>query len=166
MVMGSMTGRAGADDPVDHLERAGELFASLEPHLRPALLAYAGSQAVDDAVGDTLVYLCENAERILAMESPRGYLFRVARDRARGSRRKPVTLPLPSADELPTIEPALAPALMRLPRNQRVCVFLVTGLRWRWVEVAEFLGIGVSSVRNHHRRGMAKLRSELGEDQR
>jgi len=146
--------------------RVGALFSALEPSLRQALFVYAGPTEVDDAIGDTFLYLCANAERVLAMANPRGYLYKVARDRVRGPRRKPIQLPPVPPQEQPEVEPALVEALLRLPRTQRVCVFLVTGLRWRWVEVAEFLDLSVSTVRNHHRRGMTRLRAEMGQETR
>ena len=144
--------------------RAADLFRALEPRLRQALFAYADPADVDDAIGETFLYLCANADRILQMENPKGYLYKVARDKARGSRRQTVHLPPSPPSEQPEIEPELISALQSLPRNQRVCVFLITGLHWRWVEVAEFLGMNVSTVRNHHRRGLSKLRSQLGEE--
>lgn len=153
---------AGMGDaaPVD--TRAADLFRELEPRLRQGLLAYGGPADLDDAIGETFLYLCANAELVLSMGNPKGYLYKVARDRVRGSRRKPIELPALPHAELPAVEPALLDALRALPRTQRVAVFLVTGLNWRWVEAADFLGVSVSTVRNHHRRGLATLTKKLG----
>ena len=140
-----------------------ELFTGLEPRLREALFAYAGPHDIDDAIGETFVILCDRAEEILAMRNPRGYLYRVARDKVRGDRRLRPVLPPVRAELQPEIAPELVPALARLGRHQRTAVFLAAGLGWTWTEVAEFLGVGTSTVRNHYRRGMAKLRREIGE---
>lgn len=161
--VGERAGVGSCSDGLGQDRAVAELFSELRPRLTQALLAYGGRpETVEDAVGDTFAYLCANAERILAMENPRGYLYRVARDRMRGSRRRPVFLPPIPPSQQPEIEPALLPALAGLSRNQRTTVFLATGLGWSWSEVAEFLGIGISSVRNHHHRGMEKLRREMG----
>src|SRR5690349_1490995 len=100
--------------------RAAALFRELEPRLRQALFAYGGPADLDDAIGDTFLYLCANQDRVLAMENPKGYLYTIARDRIRGSRRKPVELPAPPPTAAPDVEPQLIDALRALPRNQRV----------------------------------------------
>ena len=146
------------DDP-----RVVALFAGLEPRLRQALFAYAGPADIDDAIGEAFLVLCSRTEEVLAMDNPRGYLYRVARDKVRGSRRLRPELPPVRAELQPEVVPELVPALATLSPNQRAAVFLATGLGWSWVEIAEFLGTSASTVRNHHRRGMAKLRREIGE---
>jgi RNA polymerase sigma factor (sigma-70 family) len=139
------------------------LFTELEPRLREALFAYAGPSDIDDAIGETFLILCGRADEILAMKNPRGYLYRVARDKVRGSRRLRPVLPTPRSELQPEIAPELVPALVRLSRNQRTVVFLGAGLGWTWSEIAEFLGTSVSSVRTHYHRGLTKLRRDLKE---
>jgi len=148
----------GSTDP-----RVAALFSELEPRLRQALFAYAGPADVDDAIGETFAHLCADAQRILAMGNPHGYLYRVARDKTRGPRRLTPTLPPVRHELQPEVTPELAPALARLSPNQRTSVFLAAGLGWSWIEIAEFLGTSVSTVRNHYRRGIEKLRTEIGE---
>ena len=55
-------------------------------------------------------------------------------------------------------------ALERLSHRQRTAVILVHGFDWTHEEVADVMGVSVSTVRNHLRRGMVKLRSALGGD--
>jgi RNA polymerase sigma factor (sigma-70 family) len=148
----------GSDDP-----RVAALFSELEPRLRQALFAYAGPADVDDAIGETFAHLCTDPDRILAMGNPRGYLYRVARDKARGSRRLTPALPPVRHELQPEVTPELVPALQRLSPNQRTSVFLAAGLGWSWVEIGEFLDTSPSTVRNHYRRGIDKLRAEIGE---
>lgn len=143
--------------------RIGQLFEDFAPRLRQALLAYGGSDDIDDAVADTFAYLCEHSDRVLSMANPHGYLYRVARSRvSRSRRRHPALPPVPQALQ-PEVEPGLPAALATLSDKQRVSVFLTTGLGWSAREVGEFLGIGESSVRNHCARGLAKLRAHIGE---
>jgi DNA-directed RNA polymerase specialized sigma24 family protein len=142
--------------------RVVALFSDLEPRLRQALFAYAGPHEIDDAIGDAFAHLCAQPERILAMRNPHGYLYRVARNASRGARRRTPNLTSPDLHHDPEISPELVPSLERLTANQRTSVFLVSGLGWTWGEVAEFLGTSTSTVRNHHRRGMRKLRQDLG----
>jgi DNA-directed RNA polymerase specialized sigma24 family protein len=148
----------GGGDP-----RVVALFADLEPRLRQALFAYAGPADVDDAIGDAFLVLCTRPDEILAMANPRGYLYRVARDKARGSRRLRPELPPVAPALQPEVAPELVPALCALSPNQRTAVFLAAGLGWTWLEIGEFLGTSASTVRNHYRRGLAKLRHEVGE---
>jgi DNA-directed RNA polymerase specialized sigma24 family protein len=154
----------GGSDPAtsDDL-RVAALFTVLEPRLRQGLFAFAGPADVDDAIGETFAHLCADPDRILAMDNPRGYLYRVARDKVRGSRRLAPVLPPVRHELQPEVTPELAPALARLSPNQRTSVFLAAGLGWSWVEIGEFLDTSASTVRNHYRRGIEKLRAEIGE---
>ena len=134
----------------------------VEPRLRQALVAVAGVEAARDAVADALAYGWAHWERVGAMENPAGYLYRVARSRVpREVGRAPVVLPVPEPGRMPDIEPGLAGALAQLTERQRAAVFLVEGCDWTCPEVAAFLGISVSSVRNHLSRGLGRLRAIL-----
>lgn len=148
----------GSDDP-----RVAALFSQFEPKLRQALFAYAGPADVDDAIGETFAHLCSDPDRILAMENPRGYLYRVARDKARGNRRLTPNLPPVTHALQPDVVPELVPALARISPNQRTAVFLAAGLGWPWRDIGEFLGTSESTARNHYRRGIQKLRADIGE---
>ncbi|HMJ76826.1 MAG TPA: sigma factor-like helix-turn-helix DNA-binding protein, partial [Iamia sp.] len=69
---------------------------------------------------------------------------------------------LAATDRFPDVEPGLAGALAALPERQRVAVYLQVGCRWSTPEVADLLGVSVSTVRNHTERGLTRLRRELG----
>jgi DNA-directed RNA polymerase specialized sigma24 family protein len=139
------------------------LFGELEPRLREALFAYGDPAEIDDAIGETFVVLCDKAVEVLAMDNPRGYLYRVARDKVRGPRRLRPVLPPVRPELQPDVTPELLPALAKLTRPQRTAVFLGAGMGWTWEEIAEFLGTSQSTARNHYRRGITKLRHDLGE---
>jgi RNA polymerase sigma factor (sigma-70 family) len=64
---------------------------------------------------------------------------------------------------MPDVEPALPSAMRQLSPRQRTAVFLVHGCQWSQDEVADLMGISVSSVRNHLRRGMTHLRHLIGD---
>lgn len=140
-----------------------EAFVLIEPRLRAALTPLGSAHAVDDAIAEAFEYLCTHPDKVLPMENPAGYLYRIARRRlGRTQRRHPSLPPAPSA-VLPHIEPALPAALAALSEKQRVAVFLMAGMQWTAPEVASFLGVAETSVRTHYDRGLAKLRSRLGE---
>ena len=103
----------------------GEFVADVEPRLRQALLAVGGADCVRDAVAEALAYAWEHWDRVMVMENPAGYLYRVARSRLRPPRRRPVVLPVPEPGRLPDVEPRLPEALAQLSERQRVAVFLV-----------------------------------------
>ena len=60
------------------------------------------------------------------------------------------------------MEPGLPGALARLSERQRVAVILVHSLGWSQTEAAELLGVSLGTVRTHLKRGLERLRSELG----
>ena len=136
-------------------------FAEAEPRLRRALVARHGLDTGREATADALAWGFEHWDRLRAMDNPTGYLYRVGCSKARG-RRPRVLFDAPVAPGEPEVEPALATAMARLSSNQRTAVVLVKGYGWELHEVAELTGASVSTVNTHVRRGLAKLRAELG----
>lgn len=98
------------------------------------------------------------------MDNPVGYLYRVAQSRTR--RRRQPLLPAPERLGLPDVEPALVPALLELPSQQRTAVWLVHGCHWTQREAAEAMGITPSSVSTHVQRALTSLRTRLEVDNR
>jgi DNA-directed RNA polymerase specialized sigma24 family protein len=142
--------------------RLSGAFAELSPRLRAALTPLGDADSVDDAIAEAFAYLCAHADRVLGMDNPGGYLYRVARNHL-GRRRKRPTLPPVPVTVTPQVEPGLPAALAALSEKQRVVVFLIAGMAWKPAEVAEFLDVADTSVRTHYERGIAKLRKQLGE---
>jgi RNA polymerase sigma-70 factor (ECF subfamily) len=132
-----------------------------EPRLRAAMIARYGPDRGGDAASEALAYGWEHWDRIRKMENPAGYLFRAAQHDGVRSERRPVFPDLPHQSD-PLVEPGLPTALSRLSNQQRIAVMLVHSFGWTQVEAAGFLGISESTLRNHLRRGMRKLRSALG----
>ena len=140
-------------------------FEDAEPRLRRALVAAYGPDEGREACAAALAYAWEHWDEVSAMSNPTGYLYRVGQ-----SSRKPHNTPppwlagvAPATAAGPDVEPGLLPAMRDLTEHQRVSVLLVHGYGWTHDEVASMLGVGVSSVRNHLRRGLEHLRARLGE---
>jgi DNA-directed RNA polymerase specialized sigma24 family protein len=144
-------------------------FADAEPRLRHALVAAVGREKGREAVAEALAYGWEHWSDVRTMENPVGYLYRVGRSRVRVRRRRitfyPMAMPdlaIEGASRIPDVEPGLGRAMESLSEHQRSAVFLIHGMGWTRREVADLLGISVSSVGSHLERGLRKLRRRLG----
>jgi DNA-directed RNA polymerase specialized sigma24 family protein len=148
-------------------ERSPFLDDDTMRRLRQALVARFGWQLGTEAWQDAAAYGWEHRDRLADMDNPVGYLFRVAQTSVRRQLRwaRQVDLPAPPPDRLPDVEPGLPAALAALSPRQRVAVMLVHAHGWTHDEAASVLGIDVSSLRNHLRRGLDKLRHDLGVDE-
>ena len=131
-----------------------------QPRLVRALVGCVGVADAADAAAEALAYAFEHWHRVREMENPAGYLYQVGRSRVR--RRRTPALPTPASIGVPDVEPALIPALLRLPETQRTAVWLVYACEWRYAEVAEAMDTSVSMVGNHVSRGLDALRRRLG----
>ncbi|MBT8215063.1 MAG: sigma-70 family RNA polymerase sigma factor, partial [Acidimicrobiia bacterium] len=144
-------------------EEAFTAFArEVEPRIRHALIPICGVEGAKDATADALLYGWQHWERLSGMDNPAGYLYRVGRTTASRARRRKAGFPSVPNPQLPWVEPGLPAALGRLSPKQRTVVWLVHGLGWPQVEVADLLGLSPPTVQTHARRGMAKLRAHLG----
>ncbi len=95
------------------------------------------------------------------MANPSGYLYRVGQNAARHSRRATTYLPKPAADDAPSFDPGLLPALAALTELQRVAVVLVHGYGWSQTEAARLLDISHATVRTHLARALTHLHTAL-----
>ncbi len=136
------------------------LVEGMEPELRRALAGHVREDAIEDAVAEALAYAWENRGRVLSMDNPAGYLYRVAQSRSR--RQREGLLVWRGEREMPDIEPGLPDALAALPHTQSSAVWLVHGCGWTYTMTAEALGVSVSAVGTHLSRGLDRLRKELG----
>jgi DNA-directed RNA polymerase specialized sigma24 family protein len=136
--------------------------ARAEPPLRRALVATYGPVVGREAAVDALSWAWEHWERLEPMENPVGYLYRVGQTAARRHlRHRTLMLPSPDPVLVPEVSPELAPALATLSEQQRAAVVLVHGYGVSQRESADLLDIGVSTLREHLTRGMARLRLAL-----
>lgn len=134
------------------------------PKLRKAYIAIRGADGADEATAEAMAWGWENRERLLSMDNPVGYLYRVGVSRT--SLRKPLVLPDPVEVNCPEVEPGLIPALISLPEKQRIAVWLIHGCQWSYAEVSEALDVSTSTVGTHITRALESLRRELGVEQR
>lgn len=151
----------GDDVELDDFRRFVEI---VEPRLRRALTALRGHADGLDATAEALTWAWENWDRVVALDNPAGYLYRVGASRSR--RRRSPLLERPASPAEHGFEPGLAPALEKLPERQRVAVVLVHGCGWTMEEVAEALDLSRATVATHVARALARLRAELGVEQR
>lgn len=142
-----------------------ELIAGLRPGLARAFAAAYGRDRGEDALAEALAWAYEHRSRLLAMENPGGYLYRVGQSRSRVRRDSGHAFPAPAVLGLPDVEPGLPDALASLSDRQRACLALVVVDEWTYEEVAALLGIKRSSVQSHVERALHKLRKGLGVDQ-
>ena len=135
----------------------------VEPRLRVALVAACGPSKGLEATAVALEYAWEHWDRMRSVANPAGYLYRlgVRRSWRLWSPSVPLVWEVPS-EEQRRVEPKLAGALAHLSRRQRAVVVLIDGFEWTHQEVADLLGVGRSTVQQHHQRALDRLRGELG----
>jgi RNA polymerase sigma-70 factor (ECF subfamily) len=139
-----------------------EFVRELEPRLKHALVAAYGTETGIEATRDALAYAWEHWDRVRGRDNPAGYLYGVGRNKARRRVRRRVVFPLPPSGHDLWVEPGLPTALARLSERQRLAVVLIHGYEWTHIEVANLVGVSVSTVQQHAERGMAKLRVAIG----
>ena len=133
-----------------------------EPHLRRAFVAAYGSQRGREATSEALAYAWEHWDELKTVHNVPGYLYRVGQSRTR-SRKTPVAFEMTPEIHEQLVEPKLVRALESLSARQRTAVVLVHAFGWTLTEVAEYMGLKVTSVQNHLERGLRKLRHQIGE---
>lgn len=144
------------------MDRSFEIFVEeTESKLRHALVARYGPEVGRDVAAEALAYGWENWDRVSEMRNPAGYLYRVGQSKARRHRKPAPSFPAPPAGHEPRFEPGLSGALARLTDKQRMVVLLIHSYGWLMTEVADFLGVGLTTVQKHEERGLAKLRKAL-----
>ena len=137
-----------------------QFVVRVEPGLRRALAGHRPIDEVPDALAEAFAYAWQHWDQVALMESPGGFLFRVAQSRSRP--RRAGSLPGPDPGRLPDVEPKLGPALRALPSRQRSVVWLVHACGWSYADTAEALGISRSAVGTHLERALVRLRADLG----
>lgn len=136
-------------------------FLGSEPRLRHALISSCGREVGREAAADAFEYAWLHWDRVEAMDHPVAYLYRVGRSAARKYRqRSAVGDPTPT-DRDPWVEPHLEQVLLRLSERQRTAVVLRHSFAYTFEEIAEVMGVSVSSVQKHVERGLEKLRKGL-----
>lgn len=154
------TGPAGTSGP----PAFDELIDRVRVRLRPVLWSKWGVEVGGDLCAEVEEYAWTHRERLLEMDNPLGYLYRVAQSRSRRYTRwlRRTTFPEHFPD-VPHDDPELNDILhllAGLTPDQRACVLLTHGFGWTYEEVAGLLGMTRAAVNNHIHRGMTRLRAD------
>lgn len=136
---------------------------NVEPQLLDALVATYGPADGREATVDALSWAWEHWDRLNGVSNKVGYLYRVGQTASRRfvARGLPPLGSLAAPARLPEVEPGLLPALAALSDQQRTVVLLVHAFDWSQSEVASLLEITPSTVREHLRRALERLRQHL-----
>ena len=152
------------------VSRFEEFFEAEHVRLARALYLLTGSAVeADELTQEAMVRVYERWDRVGRMDSPQGYLYRIAlnlhRSRVRWltSRARQIVQATPSPDPAEVVESRdnVARALASLPTGQRGAVVLVEWLGMEADEAATALGIKPASVRARLSRAKATLRQTL-----
>ena len=138
------------------------LINEIRSRLLPALVSKWGIEVGSDLCSDVEEYAWTNQRKVIAMENPLGYLYRVAQSKSRSHVRWRSRATFPSrfpdiVHEDMQLHDTLQ-MLAGLKPDQRVCVLLVHAFGWTYAEVAELLGVTRSVVNHHVHRGLTHLR--------
>lgn len=151
---------------------AFESFFSAEyPRLCQALLLLTGDRfEAEDVAQEAMTRVLERWERVRAMESPAGYLFRAALNIHRNGlrrvavRARRVFAEAPAADHGPRVGDQLdvRRAMASLPRSQREALVLVDWLDLDTNEAGRVLGLSPNALRVRLHRARTTLKETLG----
>lgn len=152
------------DQKVPVSDAFAEFVRVAEPRLRLALGAAFGFDIAEEATAEALAFAWEYWDRVQKASNPIGYVFGVGRNKARRglNRRRVPFMPPVRVAEIPWVEPGLPGALGRLSARQREVIMLLHCFEWTLGEVSEVLGMAKGTVQAHERRGLARLRNDLG----
>jgi RNA polymerase sigma factor (sigma-70 family) len=148
-----------------------DFFITEHERLFKALYMLTGNrEEADDLAQEALLHAYERWDRVGAMDSPAGYVYRTAlnmhRNRLRGLlvRARRVFAAVPEEDLSVALSAShdVRIAVAQLPRGQREALVLVDWLGLGSEEAGQVLGIEASSIRVRLHRAHATLRELLG----
>jgi RNA polymerase sigma factor (sigma-70 family) len=157
---------------VDETSAFEDFFLAEHERLFQALYLLTGDRhEADDLAQEALLRAYERWDRVGAMDSPAGYVYRTAMNLHRSRlrtlvvRARRVFAAVPGEDLSGSVAAShdVRRALARLPRGQREALILVEWLGLASEEAGRVLGIDASSVRGRLHRGRASLRDLLGD---
>jgi len=147
--------------------RIGEFdafFAQEGSRLYRALVAAFGERLGADLFADSMLTAWNDWERIRQMRNPLGFLWRVAQSSSRRYRRweRPPQWPaveVTGPDRYDDVDLRLS--LQHLSDAERIAVVMVHAQSATYREVAEHLGVPVTTVNNLVHRALRRLRADL-----
>jgi DNA-directed RNA polymerase specialized sigma24 family protein len=144
------------------------LLVLIRSRLRPALVSKWGIEVGSDISSDIEEYSWQHSNRLIRMDNPLGYLYRVAQSRSRRYKRwmNQSTFPTKFPDVIHEDQSVhgVLELLAGVTEEQRQCILLIHAFDWTYEEVAELLGVSRSVVNNHVHRGLSRLRQESFSD--
>ena len=148
-------------------------FRESYPELARACYLLTGDRAeAEDLAQEAMARIFERWDRVSAMDSPEGYLYRIAfnlnRSRVRSmavrARRAVGALPAPDPAEIAGSRNEVQRILRSLPVAQREAVVLVGWFGMDAAEAGKVLGIDAASVRGRVHRARLSLRDGFGDE--
>ncbi|MEX2457708.1 MAG: RNA polymerase sigma factor [Actinomycetota bacterium] len=171
-----MQAPAAADQPVDPPEeppRFEAIFDAEAERLFRALYLMTGNRhEAEEVMQDAFIAVWERWDRVGAMASPTGYLYRTAMNRFRSryrrasrAARRAVGL-AEGRDEFALVDERdrVARALAELPPRQRAALVLTELLGYGSEAAAEVMGVAASTVRALATQGRESLRKTMEPD--
>jgi RNA polymerase sigma-70 factor, ECF subfamily len=150
-----------------------EVFDAVYPRARTLAFRILGDMpAAEDAAAEAMTRALVRWHRVRRLPHRDAWILRVtanvALDAARRRTRAAATLlQLPTgevgsvAEELVVLRSALVEALLQLPKRQREAIVLVHLLGYSPSDAAATMNVSVSSVGQHVRRGLERLRVDV-----
>lgn len=132
------------------------------PGLRHAFIARYGPDIGSDVMGDVLEYAWAHWRRVVTMDNPSGWLYRVGQSKSRRYFRRPRQLPPLPPTTNPAVEPELPRIIAALPHAQRVAVLLTAAFGYTVREAADIIGVSASTVQQNAHRGLSRIQTEMG----
>jgi RNA polymerase sigma factor (sigma-70 family) len=123
-----------------------------------------------ECVDEAMTRAYERWDAVAAMDSPAGWVYRVAVNHARNrgrrrlvERRKQAPAAPASTPPAEAADPAIAVALAALPLDQRSVVVLRFYLDWSLDQIAAGLGVAPGTVKSRLHRALRRLEMSLRE---
>jgi RNA polymerase sigma factor (sigma-70 family) len=147
-----------------------EFFLAEYPDLVRALFLLTADQSeAEEIAQEAMTRAFERWERVAGMDSPGGYVYRIAvnlnrrrlRHLAVRARRLLAMTPIADSSEVSEVREEIVGAISSLSRRQREAFMLVEWLGMSAEEAGQILGIEPASVRSRVHRARAALRDRL-----
>jgi RNA polymerase sigma factor (sigma-70 family) len=143
------------------------------PALVGSLGLYCGDKWIaEELAQEALVRLWQNWKRVRRLQSPEGWLHRVALNLARSSFRRrqaearakarlaTITIDAPVKDSVEVL--AMRDAVVQLPRRKKTALILRYYLDMSFAEVADVMDVPLPTAKSLARRALEDLRNQLG----
>jgi RNA polymerase sigma-70 factor (ECF subfamily) len=157
------------DNAGDRSRRMEKIYREIGPELLAYFQRRHGSpQTAEDLLQSTFAAVMKNPERLLRADSPRAYVFGVARNlSAEMYRRSHPTEELPAEPKIDDEEPAdprlemMREAIVRLNADSRQVLELRLYRELSYEELAATLGVPIGTVRSRLHHAVRQLREHL-----